>query len=147
MIQQQQQQQQQQRRNSKNHVSSSKSKAASRWMMQVESGIDQGSKSSSTNPSPAMEAKFRPALPVRAGGYSDSEAALDFCNRIDFPAGSYHANPMDAIHWDDEYSRSDSEGCGGSDTEDLTSSVYDNSPVYRPSNKLPSEQHRLTNMT
>ena len=43
---------------------------------------------------------------------------------------------MDAIRWDDEYSRSDSEGCGGSD--DVASSVYDNSPVYRPPSNLQS---------
>ena len=93
---------------------SPKSKGVSRWMTQVESGIDQGSKSSaSTNPSPALDPKFRPVMPF-----------------------NYHANPMDAIRWDDEYSRSDSEGCGGSD--DVASSVYDNSPVYRPPRNLQS---------
>lgn len=154
-----------------------KSKNVSRWMTQIEreslpggrpshaesSGIDQGSKSSSsTNPSPALDVKRRPMVP-RRGGYSDSEAAveysdLDYDPRSEYLMGSYHPNPMEAINcqWDDDYSRSVSgpnsvsEGRGESDTEDVASSVYDNSPVFRPPSKRGNGNvsapvvHRLT---
>ena len=92
----------------------------------------------------------RGAFPVPPGNYTAHQSM------------NYHCNPLDAMHcttqWDDDgdddYSHSISGGAGGaaddetdSDaTEDVGSSIYDNSPVvYRPS-RGNSTNHQTTTM-